>query len=202
MDAAFVGAPLQNVNLSLNDDGCLIVRSRAVAETYWPEQLDLAWRRDFSDERPGGIERRWVFMRGRRAIKSTSPAANYRRKPSKKLCSLTRRSANVSSLESQPRRGTHGNHRCVSRGGPPQRIRLKQFLLQHCPPGRFRANGILSNRFRPTRAAKFRVLNGGQYLSGSGPNAFDFPASVGKVSSWMNNCEQIYRRQRCPRIVR
>ena len=36
-DAACVGSPLQNVNLSVNADGCLTVRSRAVAETYWPE---------------------------------------------------------------------------------------------------------------------------------------------------------------------
>src|SRR5487761_2234015 len=36
-DAAFVGSPMQNVNVSLNAAGCLVVRSRAVAETYWPE---------------------------------------------------------------------------------------------------------------------------------------------------------------------
>jgi len=39
-DAALVGTPVQNVNLSLNDHGCLAVRSRAVAETYWPDKLD------------------------------------------------------------------------------------------------------------------------------------------------------------------
>ncbi len=31
-DAALAGSPMRNVNLSLNDDGCLIVRSSAVAE--------------------------------------------------------------------------------------------------------------------------------------------------------------------------
>ncbi|MGA2788627.1 MAG: fatty acid--CoA ligase family protein, partial [Verrucomicrobiota bacterium] len=39
-DAAFVGTPMQNVQLSLNEQGCLVVRSRAVAETYWPDRLD------------------------------------------------------------------------------------------------------------------------------------------------------------------
>ena len=38
-DAALAGSPMQNVKLSLNDDGCLVVSSRAVGETYWPEKL-------------------------------------------------------------------------------------------------------------------------------------------------------------------
>ncbi len=37
-DAALAGTPMQNVNLSVNTDGCLTVQSRAVAETYWPEK--------------------------------------------------------------------------------------------------------------------------------------------------------------------
>ena len=37
-DAALVGSPMRNVELSLNDDGCLVVRSRAVGKTYWPEK--------------------------------------------------------------------------------------------------------------------------------------------------------------------
>ncbi|MBI5383336.1 MAG: long-chain fatty acid--CoA ligase [Verrucomicrobia bacterium] len=36
-DAAGVGAPMHNIQLSLNDEGCLRVHSRAVGETYWPE---------------------------------------------------------------------------------------------------------------------------------------------------------------------
>lgn len=36
-DDASVGAPMRNVDLALNEDGCLQVRSRAVGETYWPE---------------------------------------------------------------------------------------------------------------------------------------------------------------------
>lgn len=35
-DGAFVGEPMRNVDLSVNADGCLSVRSRAVGETYWP----------------------------------------------------------------------------------------------------------------------------------------------------------------------
>ncbi len=36
-DASCVGAAMRNVQLSQGDDGCLQVRSRAVAQTYWPE---------------------------------------------------------------------------------------------------------------------------------------------------------------------
>ena len=34
-DSACVGSPMQNVSLSVADDGCMEVRSRAVAEGYW-----------------------------------------------------------------------------------------------------------------------------------------------------------------------
>lgn len=36
-DAADVGTPMRNVDVSLNDDHCLRVRSRAVGQTYWPD---------------------------------------------------------------------------------------------------------------------------------------------------------------------
>lgn len=37
-DAAMAGTPMQNVELSLDEDGCVVVRSGAVGETYWPEK--------------------------------------------------------------------------------------------------------------------------------------------------------------------
>ena len=39
-DETFAGSPLQGVELSVNAGGCLIVRSGAVGETYWPEPED------------------------------------------------------------------------------------------------------------------------------------------------------------------
>ncbi|MBU6399769.1 MAG: fatty acid--CoA ligase family protein [Verrucomicrobia bacterium] len=36
-DAALAGSPLQNVELSQAEDGCLAVRSPAVGQSYWPE---------------------------------------------------------------------------------------------------------------------------------------------------------------------
>jgi long-chain acyl-CoA synthetase len=62
---AFVGSPLQNVNLSLNDDGCLVVRSRAVAETYWPEKSDLLGGGIYQTSDLAGLKNGAVFLRGR-----------------------------------------------------------------------------------------------------------------------------------------
>lgn len=36
-DDSLVGVPLRNVALAVEAEGCLVVRSRAVGETYWPE---------------------------------------------------------------------------------------------------------------------------------------------------------------------
>jgi acyl-CoA synthetase (AMP-forming)/AMP-acid ligase II len=37
LDGSCAGAPMRNVNLSIGEDGCLEVRSKAVGQTYWPE---------------------------------------------------------------------------------------------------------------------------------------------------------------------
>src|SRR5437879_2752521 len=64
-DAACVGAPLRNVQLSVNQEGCLEVRSRAVGENYWPAPSpDLSpgcYRTSDLAELRGGL----VFLRGR-----------------------------------------------------------------------------------------------------------------------------------------
>ena len=36
-DATVVGSPMNNVEASLDENGCLMVRGKAVGETYWPE---------------------------------------------------------------------------------------------------------------------------------------------------------------------
>ena len=64
-DAASVGVPMRNVQLSVNQDGCLEVRSRAVGETYWPERqpnlnAGLYSTSDLVELRDGQ-----VFLRGR-----------------------------------------------------------------------------------------------------------------------------------------
>jgi acyl-CoA synthetase (AMP-forming)/AMP-acid ligase II len=64
-DAALVGQPVRNVNLSLNDHGCLAVHSRAVAETYWPGQLDLLGGGKFQTSDLGELKDGAVYLRGR-----------------------------------------------------------------------------------------------------------------------------------------
>jgi long-chain acyl-CoA synthetase len=64
-DATFAGVPMHNVNLSLNDDGCLVVRSRAVAETYWPEKSDSLGGGIFQSSDLAELKDGSVFLRGR-----------------------------------------------------------------------------------------------------------------------------------------
>jgi long-chain acyl-CoA synthetase len=64
-DAALVGSPMNNVNLSLNDEGCLVVRSRAVAETYWPEKADSLTGGIFQTSDLAELKDGAVFLRGR-----------------------------------------------------------------------------------------------------------------------------------------
>jgi long-chain acyl-CoA synthetase len=64
-DAALVGSPMQNVNLSLNDEGCLAVRSRAVAETYWPEKSGALGGGIFQTSDLAELKDGKVFLRGR-----------------------------------------------------------------------------------------------------------------------------------------
>jgi acyl-coenzyme A synthetase/AMP-(fatty) acid ligase len=65
LDAACVGTPMQNVNLSLNEDGCLVVRSRAVAETYWPDKSKMLGGGIFQTSDLAELKSGKVFLRGR-----------------------------------------------------------------------------------------------------------------------------------------
>jgi acyl-CoA synthetase (AMP-forming)/AMP-acid ligase II len=64
-DETCVGSPMKNVSLSVAGDSCLEVRSRAVAETYWPQSetnlTDGCFRTNDLAEISGGQ----VFLRGR-----------------------------------------------------------------------------------------------------------------------------------------
>ncbi|MGA3163290.1 MAG: fatty acid--CoA ligase family protein [Verrucomicrobiota bacterium] len=64
-DAALAGSPMRNVKLSLNDDGCLVVRSRAVGETYWPEKLKSLGGGIFQTSDMAELKGGLVFLRGR-----------------------------------------------------------------------------------------------------------------------------------------
>jgi len=64
-DEAFVGSPLRNVRISVSDDGCLVVQSRAVGQSYWPEPADSLGEGRFRTSDLVELQESGVFLRGR-----------------------------------------------------------------------------------------------------------------------------------------
>lgn len=64
-DPSLAGAPMRNVNLSLNAGGCLVVRSRAVGEMYWPEKSESLGNGVFQSSDLAELRDGKVFLRGR-----------------------------------------------------------------------------------------------------------------------------------------
>jgi acyl-coenzyme A synthetase/AMP-(fatty) acid ligase len=64
-DAALAGTPMQNVNVSLNENNCLQTQSRAVGETYWPEKSGSLGGGVFQSNDLAEIKNGKVFLRGR-----------------------------------------------------------------------------------------------------------------------------------------
>src|SRR5207249_2179279 len=59
------GAPLHNVQCSINEEGCLEVRSRAVGQTYWPQPLSTLQNGVFRTTDLAEIASGLVYLRGR-----------------------------------------------------------------------------------------------------------------------------------------
>ena len=64
-DAAFAGAAMRNVELSVSADGCLAVRSHAVAQAYWPTPAEELSAGVFQTSDLASVEAAGVFLRGR-----------------------------------------------------------------------------------------------------------------------------------------
>jgi acyl-CoA synthetase (AMP-forming)/AMP-acid ligase II len=64
-DAAFVGTPMKNTTLSINNDGCLEVRSAAVGQTYWPAAEASLGHGCYRTSDLVEIRKGLVFLRGR-----------------------------------------------------------------------------------------------------------------------------------------
>jgi long-chain acyl-CoA synthetase len=64
-DASYIGAPLRNVELRVNADGCLEVRSHAVGMRYWPEADDRLGEGVFRTSDLAEINDGVVYLRGR-----------------------------------------------------------------------------------------------------------------------------------------
>jgi long-chain acyl-CoA synthetase len=64
-DATCVGSPMRNVNLSVNENGCLEVRSNAVGETYFPVPNETLASGRFETSDLAEICEGKVYLRGR-----------------------------------------------------------------------------------------------------------------------------------------
>ena len=64
-DEASVGQPMKNVKVSANTDGVLLVRSRAVGETYWPEPEGTLGKGVFQTCDLAELKNGEVLLRGR-----------------------------------------------------------------------------------------------------------------------------------------
>ncbi|HYG22953.1 MAG TPA: fatty acid--CoA ligase family protein [Verrucomicrobiae bacterium] len=64
-EGSCVGGPMQNVSLKVGSEGCLEVRSDAVANTYWPEPGDTLGNGVFKTSDLAEIVFGMVYLRGR-----------------------------------------------------------------------------------------------------------------------------------------
>jgi acyl-coenzyme A synthetase/AMP-(fatty) acid ligase len=65
LDGSCAGAPMRNVNLTIGEDGCLEVRSKAVGQTYWPEPSPRLGNGVFRTNDLAEISYGLVYFRGR-----------------------------------------------------------------------------------------------------------------------------------------
>lgn len=65
MDGSCAGAPMRNIDLTVGEDGCLEVRSKAVAQTYWPEPNPRLSNGVFRTNDLAEISFGLVYFRGR-----------------------------------------------------------------------------------------------------------------------------------------
>jgi acyl-CoA synthetase (AMP-forming)/AMP-acid ligase II len=64
-DGALAGAPLPGVSVSLHGAGCLMARSPAVGQTYWPEASPVLGEGKFQTNDLAELKNGLVFLRGR-----------------------------------------------------------------------------------------------------------------------------------------
>ncbi len=134
-DDACVGAPMQNVGLDLNADGCLRVRSRAVGETYWPDADDSLDEGCFQTSDLAELGDGRVYLRGRLsdqinvAGRKVSPAAIERALRDHDAVN----DCLVFGVPSSDTDRTDVIVACVATNRPNDGGGLKQFLLEKLP---------------------------------------------------------------------
>jgi acyl-CoA synthetase (AMP-forming)/AMP-acid ligase II len=134
-DDACVGAPVHNVQLALNEERCLQVRSRAVGQTYWPDAADTLGNGCFQTSDLAKIKDGLVYYRGRCsdqinvAGRKVFPASIERvlaTHPAVRECL-------VFGLPGDDVNRTERIVVCVTASAPIDSAQLKQFLLEKLP---------------------------------------------------------------------
>ena len=64
-DESCVGTAMSNVDVTIHENGCLTVKSRAVGETYWPEPGPVISNGCFQTADLGEIREGLIYLRGR-----------------------------------------------------------------------------------------------------------------------------------------
>jgi long-chain acyl-CoA synthetase len=134
-DDACVGSPMRNVEVSLNEDGCLQVRGSAVGETYWPDGDPSLAAGCFQTSDLAELREGQVFLRGRlgdqinvagRKVSPTTIELALRAHPAVKDCL-------VFGIPSSDSDRTDVIVACVVSNGTNNTGALKQFLLARLP---------------------------------------------------------------------
>ncbi len=130
-----VGTPMRNVQVRLNEDGCIEVTSQAVGEKYWPDPDDVLGGGRFQSSDLAELKNGGVYLRGRLgdqinvAGRKVSPASIERvlaQHGAVKECL-------VFGYPSDDADRTEVIVACVAAGAPVASDELKQFLLAKLP---------------------------------------------------------------------
>jgi len=134
-DATCAGAPLRNVHLSVAPGGCLVVRSRAVAQGYWPQAGNELGKGVFHSCDLAELSVNLVYLRGRAsdqinvAGRKVSPEAieeALAAHPAVRECVV------FGAPSSDSKRGENVVA-CLAANGKVNRTALKHFLLALLP---------------------------------------------------------------------
>jgi long-chain acyl-CoA synthetase len=134
-DDACVGAPMHNVQLALNEGGCLQVRGGAVGQTYWPEPAETLGRGLFQTGDVAELKDGLVYLRGRlseqinvsgRKVSPASIEQALAAHPAVRECL-------VFGVPSEDADRTEFIVACVAANRPLAAAQLRQFLLDSLP---------------------------------------------------------------------
>ena len=155
-DEACAGSPIQNVNLSVNERKCLVVRSSAVGQSYWPSPSEMLADRRFETTDLAEIKDGLVFLRGRAS--DLINVAGRKVSPMTIEFELIQHPAVAACLvfgvpDSEAERGDR-IVACVVEASSVTRDALKQFMLERVPAWQIPRDWWFVKSLLPNRVGK------------------------------------------------